>query len=144
MKKSLKWPEKESISKVIPCGVALIRRGREFLIAQRRAEDTFGSYWEFPGGKKMKGESFEQCIRRETREELGIEVAVHEKLMDIKRDYKDRVIWLHFYLCSHVSGEPQALDCQKVAWVDVLKLKDFRFPPANDLVIDKLLRLPNA
>ena len=126
-------------SQVIPCGVALIRRGHEFLIAQRHKNDTFGSYWEFPGGKKLEGEAFEACVAREAKEELGIEVDVQEKLMDLKKRYHNRIIWLNFYMCSHVSGEPQPLDCQNWRWVDVMKLKDFRFPPANEIVIDSLI-----
>lgn len=125
---------------VIPCGVAIIRRGREFLIAQRKKNDSFGNYWEFPGGKKNEGETFEQCVAREIREEIGIEVRVEEKLMEIRRAYNEKMIWLNFYLCSHVSGNPEPLDCQNVEWVDVAHLREYKFPPANDRVIKKLYR----
>ncbi len=124
---------------VLPCGVAIIRRGREFLIAQRNPEDRLGYFWEFPGGKKMRGESFEECVVGEAREELGIEVSVHEKFTDVRKKYSGRIIWLNFYLCSHIGGEPQPIDCQKVQWVDVLALKDFKFPPANSAVIERLI-----
>ena len=125
----------------IPCGVAVIRRNREFLISQRHKEDTFGSFWEFPGGKKDPEETFEQCVAREVQEEIGIEVEVHEKIAEIRRQYHDRIIWLNFFLCTHLSGEPQAVDCQNIAWVDVDKLKDYNFPPANETVIKKLEEL---
>jgi mutator protein MutT len=130
---------KENIKNVIPCGVALIRDGRRFLISQRKKEDTFGSYWEFPGGKKNEEETFEACVAREVREEVNIEVAVHGKFMELKRDYHEKVIWLNFFLCSLVSGTPEPVDCQEVQWVDVENLATFRFPPANDCVIEKLL-----
>lgn len=130
-------PEKTVI---IPCGVGVIRRGREFLIAQRNPEDTLGSFWEFPGGKRAPGETFEQCITREVREETGVEIRVHEKLMEVKKKYNGRVIWLNFYLCSYVSGEPRAIDCQKAQWADVLELRNFKFPPANDRVIKDLIK----
>ena len=126
---------------VIPCGVALIRRGREFLIAQRKKGDTFGLLWEFPGGKKNEGETFEECTAREVKEEIGIDIRVHEKFTEIRRPYHDRVIWLNFFLCTHVAGEPKALDCEKVTWVDVEELKNYEFPPANDTVIRKLIEL---
>ena len=124
--------------RVIPCGVAVIRRGRDFLIAQRNADDTLGSFWEFPGGKKDPSETFEQCVSREVEEELGIRVAVERPLMDVRRRYKGRIIWLNFFLCAHVSGEPRPIECQKVQWADVTKLKHFKFPPANDLLIEML------
>lgn len=125
----------------IPCGVAVVRRGREFLIAQRKKNDSFGLFWEFPGGKKNEGETFEECAAREAKEEVGIDIQVHEKLAEIRRSYHDRVIWLNFFLCSHVSGDPRALECEKVAWVDVEELKKYAFPPANEAVIQKLIDL---
>ncbi|MBI3251965.1 MAG: 8-oxo-dGTP diphosphatase MutT [Candidatus Omnitrophica bacterium] len=124
---------------VVPCGVGVIRREREFLIAQRCAEDTFAHFWEFPGGKKNPGESFEECVARELKEELGIEVRVREKLMDIRKVLDNKIIWLNFYLCEHLSGEPRAIECQNVRWVDVRALKNYAFPPANEIVIDRLI-----
>ena len=126
---------------VIPCGVALIRRGDEFLISQRKKNDSFGSLWEFPGGKKDPGESFEECVAREVKEEVDIDVRVHEKFMEIRRPYHERIIWLNFFLCSHVAGEPRPLDCEKVEWVRLEDLKNYAFPPANDQVIQKLKEL---
>ncbi len=131
--------EKKKRFPVIPCGVAIIRRDREFLIAQRNADDTFGSYWEFPGGKKNRGESFEDCVVRETKEELGVDISVQRKFMEIRKTYGEKVIWLNFYLCSYVAGDPRPLDCQQVQWADADELQNFRFPPANDRVIRLLL-----
>lgn len=127
-------------TRVIPCGVAIIRKERQFLISQRHADDTFGSYWEFPGGKRNEGETFEQCVVRETMEELGVEVRAGKKFMEIRKTYDDKTIWLNFYLCDYVSGDPRPLDCQKVVWADLLELKNFLFPPANERVINRLLR----
>lgn len=126
---------------VIPCGVALIREGSRFLIAQRKDDDSFGSLWEFPGGKKNPEETFEECVAREVKEEIDIDVTVHEKLMEFRRPYHERTIWLNFYLCSPVSGEPKPLECQKVLWADVHELARYAFPPANEQVIEKLKAL---
>ena len=126
---------------MIPCGVALIRRDRDFLISQRKKNDTFGSLWEFPGGKKNAEESFEECVAREVKEEVGIDVLVHEKFMEIRRPYHERLIWLNFFLCSHIAGDPRPVDCEKVEWVRVEDLKNYPFPPANETVIRKLIEL---
>ena len=126
---------------VIPCGVALIRCGREFLISQRKKNDSFGLLWEFPGGKKNPGESFEECVAREVKEEIGIDIRVHEKFMEIRRRYHERIIWLNFFLCSHVAGEARPVDCEKIEWVSVENLKNYSFPPANERVIKKLMEI---
>lgn len=131
--KSRKFP-------VIACGVAIIRRGREFLIAQRNPQDTLGSFWEFPGGKRMAGETFEACVAREAKEELGIEIRVDQKLMAVRKKYGTRVIWLNFFLCTHMAGNPKPLDCQKVEWADLDDLSGYKFPPANERVIETLVR----
>ncbi|MCG3176777.1 MAG: 8-oxo-dGTP diphosphatase [Candidatus Omnitrophica bacterium] len=131
-------PPRKTRVPVIACGVAIIRDGRRVLIAQRCEGDSFGSFWEFPGGKRDAGESFESCVVREAAEELGIEIAVESKLTEIRRRHKERVIWLNFYLCRHVSGEPRPLECQQVRWVDVAELGDYLFPPANEIVIREL------
>jgi len=128
------WP-------LLPCGAALIRDGRRFLISQRRADDSFGSFWEFPGGRRDGGETFEECVRRECREELDIEVAVEKKFIELRRRFHGRTVWLNFFLCAVRSGRPRPLASQKIAWVDVDRLAEFRFPPANRGVIEKLRRL---
>ena len=73
-------------------------------------------------------------------EEIGIDIRVEKKFMELKKTYKERVIWLNFYLCAHLRGEPKPIDCQDVRWADVTELKNFRFPPANEKVIEGLVR----
>jgi len=132
-------PESERALPVIPCGVAVIRRGREFLIAQRKANDTFPLFWEFPGGKKNSDETFEACVAREVREELGVDVHVGKKIGELRREHHGRIIWLNFYLCSKTAGEPRAIECEKCVWVDVEELKNYLFPPANEKLIEGLV-----
>ncbi len=134
----MKTAKKET---VIPCGVAIIRHGERFLISQRRADDTLGSFWEFPGGKKAETESFEDCAVRETMEEIGVSIRVERLFMDVKKRYKGKTIWLHFFLCDYISGEPRAIDCQDTAWTDLAGLKKFKFPPTNQPVIERLFEL---
>ena len=58
--------------------------------------------------------------------------------MEIKKEYNEKIIWLNFYLCAYVCGQPKPIECQKVLWAPVENLTHFKFPPANELVIDKL------
>ena len=139
MSSSARFQEDRTQLPVIPCGVGLIRDGRRFLIAQRNSGDTFGSFWEFPGGKRENGETFEDCVVREVLEELGVRVAVESKFMEIRREHNQKIIWLNFYLCAYLSGEPKPLDCQKVLWVDVAELERYHFPPANERIIAELV-----
>jgi mutator protein MutT len=132
-------PQKQKLP-VIPCGVALVRRGRQFLISQRMANDTFPNLWEFPGGKKNPGETFEHCVAREALEELGIEVRVEKKIGEVRREHHQKIIWLNFFLCSELNGDgPRALECQAFLWVDVEELKNYQFPPANEKLIEQLV-----
>lgn len=115
------------------------RRGR-ILIAKRPAEGLLGGLWEFPGGKAEDGESLEEAVVREVREELGIEVAVSgEKIAAVDHAYSHFEITLHAYPCRHLSGEPHALGCDDCAWVRPADLDRYAFPAANRRIL-KLLQ----
>jgi len=98
--------------------IAIISRGGKVLICQRKAENTFGGCWEFPGGKREPGETAEQCLRRELDEELAVRARPIEALDVIEHDYPAARVRLHPYLCEHTAGEPQLLACQQAIWVD--------------------------
>jgi mutator protein MutT len=112
-------------------GLALIIKERRILIAKRKKNDSFGGFWEFPGGKCEPGESISACVRREIREELGIEVTPLQELPAIEHEYPQTVVTLVPLICRHDSGEPVALSASEVRWVELASLGDFRFPPAN-------------
>ena len=131
--------EQKKLRKIIRCGVAVILRNKECLIAQRKPNDSYGLYWEFPGGKKDSGEMLEACAVREAQEELGVKIRVRKKLFDIQKPFKGRVIWLHFFLCEYLSGKLTAIECQKTRWVPIADLIHYKFPPANERVI-KILK----
>ncbi|MBI3332780.1 MAG: 8-oxo-dGTP diphosphatase MutT [Candidatus Omnitrophica bacterium] len=119
--------------------VAVIRREGQFLIAQRKAEDSFGGCWEFPGGKLLPGERLEDCIVREIREELDLQIAVDSKLEVVEHRYPHRVIRLHSFLCRVVAGQPRAIECAAWRWVPPSELDRYRFPPASGPLIALLL-----
>lgn len=130
---------KSSKVKTIQVGCAIIRRGSELLIAQRKPEDHLGGYWEFPGGKKCHGESLEDCLVREVQEELGILIVPDKLLVKIKHAYPKRILALHFFLCDWKSGSPSCIDCHDFRWIQPEQMRDFKFPPADDGIINELI-----
>lgn len=124
--------------KQVEVSVALIFRGGKLLITQRHAGSHLGGLWEFPGGKREPGESFEDCLVREIREELGIEISVGELFEEISHDYPEKSVYLKFFLCRPESGEPQSLGCAAFKWIRKSELADFEFPAADARLLEKL------
>jgi len=119
---------------------ALIFRGGKLLIAQRHAKSHLGGLWEFPGGKREPGESSEQCLARELREELGIEVEVGELFEEISHAYAGKTVHLKFFVCKLISGRPRTLDCAAFKWVETAELANFEFPAADAKLLEKLMK----
>jgi len=126
---------------LIEVSAALIFRDGKLLITQRHAKSHLGGLWEFPGGKREAGETFEQCLVREIREELGVEISVGELFEEIFHAYPEKSVRLKFFICKLLSGEPQPLDCAAVKWIRQSQLANFEFPAADAQLIEKLQRL---
>ena len=124
--------------KTIEVSAALIFRSGKLLITQRHAKSHLGGLWEFPGGKREAGETFEQCLVREIREELGVEISVGELLEEISHDYAEKSVRLKFFICKILSGEPQPLDCAAVKWIKKSELAAHAFPAADAQLLEKL------
>jgi mutator protein MutT len=124
--------------KSIDVSAALIFRDGKLLITQRHATAHLGGRWEFPGGKREAGESFEQCLAREIREELGVDIAVGKLFEEIFHAYPEKSVHLKFFLCMLVSGEPQPLDCAALKWIDKAGLGAHEFPAADARLLEKL------
>jgi A/G-specific adenine glycosylase len=92
------------------------------LVAQRNTDDMLGGLWEFPGGKREDGETLPECLAREMREELGVEVEVGEQLVVVRHAYTHFRITLHAFHCWLVDGEPRCLDCAAFRWVTLAEL----------------------
>ncbi len=95
---------------------------RQVLIARRPPKGLLGGMYEFPGGKLEPGEELPGCLRREIREELGVEISVGEEIGVYRHAYTHFSITLHAFHCSLISGEPQPLQVADVAWVTVAQL----------------------
>jgi A/G-specific adenine glycosylase len=87
------------------------------LVAQRNTDDMLGGLWEFPGGQREGDETLPECLVREMREELDVEVDVGEQLLVVRHAYTHFRITLHAFRCRLVAGEPRCLDCAAFRWV---------------------------
>jgi len=105
------------------------------LITQRLAGDMLGGMWEFPGGRCEPGESLVECLRREIREELGMEIEVGERVATVRHAYSHFRITLHAFHCRPVAGEPRPLGCADWRWVRLDELSRFAFPGADRKII---------
>jgi mutator protein MutT len=122
----------------VEVSAALIFRNGKLLITQRHANAHLGGLWEFPGGKREVGETFESCLVREIREELGVEIFVGELFQEIIHAYPEKTVLLRFFICKIRSGEPQPLGCAAFRWVDKAEFADFDFPAADAQLLEKL------
>jgi len=129
--------------KTIEVAAGLVFHDRRLLLAQRRASDHLGGLWEFPGGKREPGETFPECLRRELREELGIEVEVGECVERIRHDYPECRVHLEFFRCALRAGEPRALGCQALVWVTREELGAYAFPAADARLLTRLRGEPS-
>ena len=100
----------------------IIRPDRRVLLAQRRADDLCGGLWEFPGGTCEAGETLPVTLERELREELGIEVVVGERLIELTSQESAYRVTLTAFHCRHVAGEPRCLECAAFQWVEPAEL----------------------
>ncbi|MEM8828533.1 MAG: 8-oxo-dGTP diphosphatase MutT [Cyanobacteria bacterium P01_G01_bin.19] len=120
-------------------GVAVITNPEgKVLIDRRKPTGDMGGLWEFPGGKIESGETVVECIQREIKEELNIEISVGDRLTTITHDYENFKVTLHVHLCQHLSGDPQPIECEEIHWVDISIMNQYQFPRANTEIINLL------
>lgn len=141
MKKAPVSPTKSSTAKPersVEVSAGLIFRDGKLLIAHRHPDAHLGGLWEFPGGKREPTETAEQCLVRELREELGIEVDIGKLFDQLEHSYPERTVLLSFFLCRWKEREPQALGCAAFKWITSDELGDYEFPAADERVIQRL------
>ena len=113
----------------------LIWRNGKLLLTRRPQGSHLAGYWEFPGGKQEAGETLEACLEREIMEELGIRVKVIKHLLQVDHDYDEKSISLHLFACSNPAGEPQAIGCDAMRWVNPKDLHRYKLPPPDIQVL---------
>ena len=116
----------------------LINGDDHVLIAKRSADKHMGNKWEFPGGKVENGETSQEALCRELKEELGIDVVSAELLTDVVHAYEDKKVILDVYEVTEWQGEAKGMEQQPLLWVEKQELKNYDFPTANVEILSKI------
>lgn len=118
--------------------VAAIFRKDNTIFATEKGYGEFKGYWEFPGGKVEPGESLEEALRREIREELQVEIRIEEKCTVLDYDYPHFHLTMHCYFCSVLSGEIKLVEATEGKWLRKDELDSVRWLPADISLIEEL------
>ncbi len=117
---------------------AIINKDGKYLVTQRASNDKLPLKWEFPGGKVELGETPEECLKREIKEELNLDIVVGNKIATSIYSYGSEKINLVAYAAQIVYGSMKLLVHQDAQWVSVNQLDQFDFCPADIPIIEKL------
>lgn len=110
----------------------------EMLICQRPAHKARGLLWEFVGGKVESGETQENALVRECREELGVTVAVDKPYMELVHRYPDLTVRLSLFRCTIAEGTPQLLEHHDLRWITPEEIPQYDFCPADETVLNRI------
>ena len=125
--------------KVTEVVAALIWQGEKFMICQRPAHKARGLLWEFVGGKVELGETKEQALIRECREELAVTLSVGDVFMDVTHEYPDLKVHLTLFNATIVEGELQKLEHNDIQWITPREIQNYEFCPADEEILKKLM-----
>ena len=120
---------------------ALIWQGDKFMICQRPEHKARGFLWEFVGGKVESGETKEQALIRECKEELDILLSVGDVFMEVIHEYPDITVHLTLFNATIFEGEPQKLEHNDIQWILPSEIPNFEFCPADEEILDTIIRL---
>jgi 8-oxo-dGTP diphosphatase len=123
--------------KTIRVVAAIIRKDNK-IFATQRGYGAYKDYWEFPGGKIEVGETPEQALIREIKEELATTIQPEQFLMTVEYDYPEFHLSMDCFICSIVEGEPELLEHESACWLSLDHLRDVNWLPADLIVIGQL------
>ena len=120
---------------------ALIWEGDRFLACQRPANKARALLWEFVGGKLEAGETLEEALIRECREELDITVAPQDVFIEVIHEYPDLTVRLTLFNAVIAEGTPRALEHNDIRWIRTDEIDSLEFCPADEEILKKLRKL---
>ncbi len=118
---------------------ALIWDKNKFMICQRPAHKARGLLWEFVGGKVEPGETKEQALIRECKEELAVTIRVGSIFMEVIHEYPDMTIKLTLFHAAIAEGVPQMLEHNDIRWITTDEIPQYDFCPADTEILKKLM-----
>ena len=121
--------------KITEVVAALIWDGDKFMICQRPANKARALLWEFVGGKVESGETKEQALIRECKEELDILLSVGDVFMDVIHEYPDITVHLTLFNAIIAEGEPQKLEHNDIQWITSSEISNYEFCPADEEIL---------
>ena len=133
------WTGRLPPMKQVQVALGIILRDGKLLIARRKTGDVLGGFWEFPGGKCETAESIQECVVRELKEELDVQVAVRAALSPVTHDYPTVRVTLHPFICDLIAGDARAIGSDVIKWIAPGELRDYQFPPANDSLLREII-----
>ena len=121
---------------------AIIEKDDKVLCAQRSEQMSHALKWEFPGGKLEAGETLAACLKREIKEELGLDIAIREQLLARQHTYSPtKEIRLHPFICTIQAGTISLKEHKQIAWLHLNKLKTLDWAEADIHVLNYYLAL---
>jgi 8-oxo-dGTP diphosphatase len=117
---------------------ALIWKNNKFMICQRPAHKAIGLLWKFVGGKVESGETKEQALIRECREELVVTLSVGDEFMDVIHEYPDLTVHLTLFNATIAEGESQKLEHKDIQWITPSEISNYEFCPADEEILRKI------
>ena len=117
---------------------ALIWDNDKFMICQRPAHKARGLLWEFVGGKVESGETKEQALIRECKEELNIFLSVGDMFMEVIHEYPDMTVHLTLFNATIADGEPQKLEHNDIKWITPSEISNYKFCPADKEILERI------
>lgn len=121
---------------------AIICRSGE-IFATQRGYGEWKDWWEFPGGKVEPGETYDEALKREIREELDTEIDIHNRLTTVEYDYPSFHLTMHCYICSVISGHLMLREHEDARWLPVGEIDSVKWMPADITVINLLKKTIN-
>ena len=125
--------------KITEVVAALIWQGDRFMICQRPANKARALLWEFVGGKVESGETKEQAIIRECKEELNVLLSVGDVFKDVVHEYPDITVHLTLFNATIAEGEPQKLEHNDIQWITPSEIPNYEFCPADQEILEKII-----